>query len=130
MYSKTTRNIKVDVTPYYLSEQSEPMESYHVWAYTVQLENIGEETVQLLNRYWHITDANGAVQEVRGSGVVGEQPVLEPGETYQYTSGTSLDTASGIMNGNYEVTTMDGEEFTIEIPAFSLDSPEQVSRPN
>lgn len=130
MYTKTTRQIKVTVIPTFLAEQSDAEESHYVWAYTIQLENLGGETVQLLNRYWHITDAKGSVQEVRGPGVIGEQPVLEPGDTYQYTSGAALKTPSGIMEGNYEMTTNGGETFLIDIPAFSLDSPEQVSRPN
>lgn len=130
MYTKTTRHIQVTVVPAYLADQSSPAESRYVWAYTIQLENMGEETVQLINRYWHITDATGGVQEVRGPGVVGEQPVLEPGDTFQYTSGAALTTNSGIMVGSYEMMTEDNEVFLIDIPAFSLDSPEQVKRPN
>lgn len=129
MYTATTHEIKVTVTPHYLEEQSDPGDHHYVWAYTIQMENMGEQTVQLLNRYWHITDANGGVQEVRGSGVVGEQPVLQPGDSYQYTSGAALRTSSGIMVGNYEMEA-EGERFTIDIPAFSLDSPDQVKRPN
>jgi ApaG protein len=91
----------------------------------VKIENIGEATVQLINRYWRITDANGQIQEVRGSGVVGEQPVLDPGESFEYTSGTPLGTPSGIMVGTYEMETQNGERFDVEIPAFSLDSPHQ-----
>ncbi|MFO0388871.1 MAG: Co2+/Mg2+ efflux protein ApaG [Alphaproteobacteria bacterium] len=130
MYVQTTRLIKVMVTPAYLKEQSDPLDKQYVWAYTIQLENMGQETVKLINRYWHITDALGAVQEVHGEGVVGEQPVLQPGDVYQYTSGAALHTPSGIMKGHYEMTTMDGEFFNIVIPAFSLDSPEQLKRPN
>lgn len=130
MYTRTTRNIKVTVVPLYLMEQSDPNEHHYVWAYTIQLENFGEETVQLLNRYWHITDAAGRVQEVRGAGVIGEQPVLQPEDTYQYTSGVALTTPSGIMTGHYEMNTADGEIFLIEIPTFSLDSPDQFKRPN
>ena len=130
MYTNTTRNIKVTVQPVYLDEQSDPEDRHYVWAYTIKLENIGEDTVQLLNRYWHITDANGTVQEVRGAGVVGEQPVLQSGDNYQYTSGASLRTPSGIMTGNYEMTTDDGEHFHIDITLFSLDSADQVKRPN
>ncbi len=130
MYISTTRNIKVTANPIYLEEQSLPEDSHFVWAYTIQLENLGVDTVQLINRYWHITDASGHVQEVRGPGVVGEQPVLGPGETYQYTSGAALRTPSGIMMGNYEMQDEEGSSFTIEIPAFSLDSPQQVMRPN
>jgi ApaG protein len=130
MYSKTTRNIKITVIPTYLAEQSDPEEHHYVWAYTIQLDNLGSEKAQLLNRYWHITDAQGAVQEVRGPGVVGEQPKLEPGAQYRYSSGAALKTPSGIMTGNYEMTTDAGERFLIEIPTFSLDSPDQVKRPN
>jgi len=130
MYTKTTRHIKVTVIPAYLDAQSDPAQGNYVWAYTIQLDNLGEETVQLVNRYWRITDAGGAVQEVRGAGVIGEQPVLAPGDTYRYTSGVSLKTPSGIMTGNYEMETDLGDVFTIDIPVFSLDSPEQVKRPN
>ena len=130
MYVKTTRHIKVTVVPAFLADQSDANDYHYVWAYTIQLENLGIETVQLINRYWRITDANGAVQEVRGAGVIGEQPVLKPRTTYQYTSGAALRTPSGIMSGHYEMATATGEHFLIEIPAFSLDSPEQVKRPN
>jgi len=130
MYTNTTKNITVTVSPVYLDEQSDPHEQHYVWAYTIRLENKGDHTVQLLNRYWHITDANGRVQEVRGAGVVGEQPVLQSGDNFQYTSGAALRTPSGIMTGNYEMSTSDGERFLIDIPAFSLDSPDQVRRPN
>ncbi len=130
MYTKTTNAIKVTVIPAYLEHHSEPEENRYVWAYTVQLENHGQEQVQLINRYWHITDAFGRAQEVRGPGVVGEQPVLKPGEIFQYTSGTSLETPSGIMVGSYEMMSEKGSRFQIAIPAFSLDSPFQTSRPN
>lgn len=130
MYVCTTHLIKVTAVPSYLNQQSSPANNHYVWAYTIQIENLGQETVQLLGRYWHITDSSGGVQEVRGAGVVGEQPVLQPGEVYQYSSGAVLTTPSGIMKGHYEMTTVEGEAFTIEIPAFSLDSLEQISRPN
>lgn len=130
MFIRTTRNIKVTVVPVYLEEQSDPEEGHYVWAYTVHLENMSELTVQLVNRHWHITDAHGNVQEVRGSGVVGEQPTLTPGDEYRYTSGAALHTPSGIMRGSYEMVADSGETFWVEIPAFSLDSPEQYSRPN
>lgn len=123
MYRKTTRSIQVTVVPLYLDEQSDPDENRYVWAYQISLENTGHETVQLMTRYWHITDANGKVLEVRGDGVVGEQPVLRAGEQFQYTSGTPLSTSSGIMVGSYQMRTSDGESFDVEIPAFSLDSP-------
>ncbi len=130
MYCQVTHNIKITVSPVYLDIQSDPEEHHYVWAYTVNIENIGEDRVQLINRYWHITDANGAVQEVRGAGVVGEQPVLNQGDVFQYTSGAALRTQSGIMKGAYEMENELQERFLVEIPAFSLDSAEQVKRPN
>ena len=123
MYRKTTRSIEVTVIPLYLDDQSDPDENRYVWAYQVSLENKGHETVQLLTRYWNITDANGKVLEVRGDGVVGEQPVLRPNDIFEYTSGTPLSTPSGIMVGSYQMKTSDGESFDVAIPAFSLDSP-------
>jgi ApaG protein len=129
-YVATTRSIKVQVQPTYLADQSSPEENYYVWAYQVRIENLGMETVQLLNRHWKITDAHGRVQEVRGPGVVGEQPVLGPGESFDYTSACPLSTPSGIMVGSYEMETRDGELFDIAIPAFSLDSPHQPRRLN
>ncbi len=130
MYNRTTGNISVSVTPVFLEDQSEPDENHFVWAYQVRIENRGADTVQLRSRYWHITDANGLVQEVRGAGVVGEQPVLGPGESFEYTSGTPLNTPSGIMVGSYEMQTNAGDLIEVDIPAFSLDSPHQVVRPN
>lgn len=127
MYESTTRNIKVAVRPQYLAEQSKPNDSYFVWAYTIVIENVGEEAVKLRTRYWHITDAAGRVQEVRGEGVVGEQPVIKPGESFQYTSGAPLATPSGFMSGSYQMETDNGQPFEVEIPAFSLDKPAQDS---
>ena len=129
-YVATTRSIKVQVQPTYLDDQSSPDENYYVWAYQVRIENLGVETVQLLNRHWTITDAQGRVQEVRGPGVVGEQPVLAPGESFDYTSACPLSTPSGIMAGSYEMETRAGELFDIAIPAFSLDSPHQPRQLN
>lgn len=131
MYIKTTKGIKVTAIPAYLDKQSEPGMNHYVWAYTIRLENLGGRRVQLLSRYWQITDGMGRVQEVRGEGVVGEQPVLEAGGRYEYSSGASLVTPSGIMVGRYRMVDADsGETFEIDIPAFSLDSPYQVVRPN
>ena len=130
MFSKTTRHIKVTARPQFLSEHSEPMDDHYVWSYTISVKNDGDEQVQLLNRHWKITDAKGVTQEVRGPGVIGEQPVLKPGEAFQYTSGTSLNAPSGVMFGEYEMVTTDGERFDVEVPAFSLDSPYQMGRPN
>lgn len=130
MYDKTTRAIHVTVRPTFLEDQSSPDENYYVWAYRVQIENQGSETVQLRDRYWRITDGLGRVQEVRGPGVIGEQPVLKPGERFEYTSGTPLATPSGIMLGTYRMETETGESFEVEIPAFSLDSPHYPMRLN
>ncbi len=130
MYSQTTEGIRVTVRPQYLDAQSAPDEDHYVWAYQVHIENGGETTVQLLNRYWHITDANGRVQEVAGPGVVGEQPTLPPGEAFEYTSGCPLSTPSGIMVGHYEMTDQEGRVFEVAIPAFSLDSPHQAVKLN
>lgn len=130
MYSAVTREIRVQVEPVYLDDQSEPDNAQYVWAYRVQIENEGTETVQLLTRYWHITDGMGRVQEVRGAGVVGEQPVLNPGDSYEYTSGTPLPTPSGIMKGSYQMSTPSGDKFDIEVPAFSLDCPHEARQLN
>ena len=130
MYTATTRKITVTVQPQYLDDRSSPDEDRYMWAYQVRIENCGEDTVQLRSRYWHITDANGRVQEVRGAGVVGEQPVLKPGDSFEYTSGTPLPTPSGIMVGRYQMESERGERFEIEVPAFSLDSPHQAIRLN
>ena len=130
MYTATTHNIRVSVQPVYLTGQSLPKEQHYVWAYTVRIENKGEQTVQLMNRHWHITDGRGAVQQVRGPGVVGVQPTLKPGEVYQYVSGAALHTSSGLMRGAYELHTEGGDRFLVDIPAFSLDSPDQLQRPN
>jgi ApaG protein len=130
MYEETTRSIKVTVKPFYLEDQSSPTDNHYVWAYQVRIENHGPDTVQLRGRYWRITDAMGRIQEVRGPGVVGEQPVLAPGEAFEYTSGTPLPTPSGIMVGAYEMETHGGGKFEVAIPAFSLDSPHQPVRLN
>jgi ApaG protein len=122
MYQAVTRDIHVNVTPRFLPERSSPDNGYFFWAYTIEITNRGTQTVQLKTRHWKITDAHGRLQEVRGPGVVGEQPVLKPGESYEYTSGVPLPTASGFMLGTYGMETTDGENFDIEVPAFSLDS--------
>ena len=130
MYEATTRSIRVTVEPVFLDDQSAPDEDHYVWAYQVKIENDGMEPVQLLNRHWRITDARGQQQEVQGEGVVGEQPTLKPGEAFEYTSGTPLATPSGIMFGSYGMETKTGEQFDIDIPAFSLDSPYQARQLN
>ena len=130
MYSETTRSIRVTVEPTYLEDQSEPDRNHFVWAYRVNIRNEGAETVKLLNRHWRITDSRGRLQEVLGAGVVGEQPTLKPGGTFEYTSGTPLPTPSGIMVGSYEMELATGERFAVRIPAFSLDSPHEARRIN
>lgn len=125
VYEAVTGGIKVAVTPHFLEDQSSPGEDHYVWAYSVRIVNGSERVVRLRNRHWRITDANGVSQEVRGPGVVGEQPVLAPGESFEYTSGTPLATPSGIMVGSYEMEASDGALFDVAVPAFSLDSPHQ-----
>jgi ApaG protein len=120
-YRAVTRNIEVTVAPRFLSERSSPDNGYFFWAYSIEITNQGQETVQLKTRHWRITDANGKLQEVKGAGVVGEQPVLKPGESFEYTSGVPLPTPSGFMVGTYGMVTEAGETFDIDIPAFSLD---------
>ena len=125
-YRASTDNIEVSVRTYYLEDQSDPDHGRWIWAYQVRIENKGRETVQLLRRTWRITDAHGRMQIVQGAGVVGEQPVLEPGDAFEYTSGTPLETSSGFMVGTYHMMrTTSGQEFDVAIPAFSLDSPGQ-----
>jgi len=124
-YRAVTRQIEVRVEPQFLAERSSPENGYYFWAYTITLTNLGRETVQLKRRHWRITDAHGRLQEVRGAGVVGEEPVLKPGENFEYTSGVPLPTASGFMSGTYGMINASGEEFEIEVPAFSLDTPQR-----
>ena len=123
MYTAVSHKIKVTVRPKYLEEQSEPDESRYFWSYTIEIANVGDRIVQLTHRHWQITDANGRREEVRGPGVVGEQPKLKPGDAFSYTSGCPLKTPSGIMVGTYRMVDESGEAFDVAIPAFSLDSP-------
>jgi ApaG protein len=125
MYERSTRNIRVAVQPAFLDDQSDPEEQRFLWSYTVTIENKGSEAVQLLSRYWHITDGRGQVKEVSGEGVVGAQPVIAPGQKFQYTSGCPLPTASGYMSGRYKMRSSNGEAFEAEIPAFLLESPHE-----
>ncbi len=124
MYREITRNIEVTAKPSYLPEQSNPENGRYFWAYTIEIENQGEKTVTLLSRHWVITDGEGKIQEVKGDGVVGEQPSLAPGSSFTYTSGCPLTTPQGIMAGSYLFTTEEGELFPVKIPAFSLDLPQ------
>jgi ApaG protein len=120
-YMANTREIAVGVEPTYLETRSSPDSSQYTWAYRVIIENQGRETVQLLSRHWMITNARGELTEVKGPGVVGEQLVLKPGESFEYTSGAPLNTPSGVMGGAYQMESENGERFDIEIPTFSLD---------
>jgi ApaG protein len=123
MYRAVTNNIQVTVTPSYLPDRSSAEDSRYFWAYKIEIVNLGKTTVQLKTRHWRITDALGKLQEVRGPGVVGEQPVLKPGERFEYTSGVPLTTATGMMIGTFQMVTEGGEQFDVEVPGFSLDSP-------
>ncbi len=128
-FSAVTADLKVTVRVFYLEDQSHPEASHFVWAYRVNITNNSKTTVQLLSRTWRITDAHGSVQHVHGEGVVGEQPVLEPGDSFEYTSGTPLQTPSGFMTGQYHmIRTASREAFDIAIPTFSLDCPHQTYR--
>lgn len=123
MYRATTRSIQVTVKPTFDAERSAPEDGQYFWAYTIEIINLGLDVVQLRSRNWRITDANGHTNIVTGDGVVGKQPVLQPGESFEYTSGCPLPTPSGIMVGHYDMRTDSGEAFEVEIPAFSLDMP-------
>lgn len=128
MYSKTTYGVKVTVKPYFLDDQSSPQESHYVWAYQVNILNNSDITIKLDHRNWIIIDANGKIVNVQGEGVVGEFPTLEPGESFEYTSGTPLKTNNGMMQGFYLMSRENGEQLKIDIPAFSLDSPYNTKR--
>lgn len=124
MYQSKTKGIRVSVEPDFLPEHSEPEDSHFFWSYTVEIINETTDPVQLKSRYWKIIDGNGETSDVRGQGVVGEQPVIDPGESYVYTSGVPLSTSSGFMSGSYQMVTGSGDIMDVEIPAFSLDTPE------
>lgn len=126
MYEQLTRGVRVRVEPQYVEDQSTPDEGYFFWAYTVHISNEGDMPVQLRSRVWRITNALGQTEEVRGPGVVGQTPVIPPGESFTYTSGCPLKTPSGIMVGTYQMAGGKGEVFDVAIPAFSLDSPYSV----
>ena len=130
MYEAVTRGIRISVTPQYLDDQSAPEDSEFFWAYTIEITNETKEAVQLRSRVWHITDGLGNTEEVRGPGVVGEQPVIIPGGSFSYTSGCPLGTPSGIMVGSYQMEGEDGALFDVAIPAFSLDCPFAVRSVN
>ena len=123
MSEAVTRNVRVHVESEFAPGRSSPAENKWFFLYTIRITNEGAETVQLLSRHWIITDAMGEVREIRGPGVVGKQPVLEPGESFEYTSGCDLATPFGTMRGTYQMVTSEREDFEIEIPAFTLTEP-------
>ncbi|WND03613.1 Co2+/Mg2+ efflux protein ApaG [Temperatibacter marinus] len=133
-YEATTHAIRVSVQSFYMNHESDVDRGYYFWGYRVEIANIGSETAQLLNRHWIIIDAKGKKEEVVGAGVIGEQPILAPGERFTYTSGCPLSTPSGFMKGSYEFIWQSGPYensiFQVEIPAFSLDSPYVVNAVN
>ena len=122
-YTEVTKNIRVSVKTNFLSDQSDTENSLWVWSYHILIENNGNNKVQLIDRYWKITDATGIIKEVKGSGVIGEQPTIKPGEFFEYTSGTPLNKSSGFMSGNYRMINENNESFFIGVPVFSLDIP-------
>lgn len=128
MYERVTKGIRVSVKPTFLEGQSDPDDDLYVWSYTVRIHNGTSDNIRLRTRHWLITNAKGLTEEVRGVGVVGEQPLIRPGEKYEYTSGAPLSTPSGMMVGRYGIESAEGELFDIDIPAFSLDSPHERRR--
>ena len=130
LFSLTTGSITVSAQPEYMEFESSPVEGQYVWIYHIKIHNNGNSAIQVMNRYWHITDGKGVVQEVRGPGVVGLQPMIMPGEHFEYTSSVSLNTPSGIMHGEYEIRNADESLMNVQIPVFSLDSTEQLRMPN
>ncbi len=125
LYEQRTKDVIVRVEPEYLADQSSPADSRFIWAYTVEIDNQGAKDLTVTERFWQIADSRGQVQEVRGAGVVGEKPVVRPGEIFRYTSGAPLTAPSGMMRGTYKVEDTDGESYDIDIPTFLLDSPHE-----
>jgi len=123
MFERKTKDVVVRVEPDFLPEQSSPAEGRFIWAYTVEIENQSDTDLQVVERFWQIADSHGMVQEVRGEGVVGEKPVVRPGETFRYTSGAPLSAPSGMMLGTYSMKAPNGDQFAVDIPPFALDSP-------
>ena len=124
MYEAVTHQVKVTVEPTFDPERSDPDERRYFWRYAIEIVNLGDNPVTLMERHWRITDANGRQQEVRGPGVVGEQPTIEPGKSFKYTSGCPLTTPSGLMVGEDRMVDPHGRSFEVSIPAFSLDDPD------
>lgn len=130
LFEQKTGDVIVRVQPDYLHDESSPKDDRYIWAYTVEIENTGTSSLKVVERVWNIADSRGQVQCVRGNGVVGEQPVLQPGEVFRYTSGAPLSAPAGMMHGTYKMTDEDGESFDVFIPVFALDSPAQAEFPN
>ncbi len=129
-YEAVTDGVKIRVRPRFLHDESEPGRSHFMWAYTVEVENGSDRVWTIMRRHWQIVDAAGRLQAVDGDGVIGQTPTLAPGERFSYTSGAPLATPSGIMRGTYDLVGENGEEMVATIPAFSLDSPYDISRPS
>ncbi len=127
---KFKNKIKILVQPTYLEDHSDPSENSYLWAYTVKIKNNGDDTIKLISRHWKIFDSNGSFREVKGKGVVGEQPIIHPVDEFEYTSGTPLKTNSGLMHGSYQMEDFNGESFEVLIPPFSLDVPNDNKRLN
>lgn len=126
LFEQRTKDVVVRVEPEFLAEQSSPSDSRFIWAYTVEIDNQGAEELTVTQRFWQIADSRGQVQEVRGQGVVGEKPIVKPGEVFRYTSGAPLTAPSGMMRGTYTVQGVNsGESYDVDIPAFVLDSPHE-----
>lgn len=127
MNEATTNQIEVNVNTHYMSNQSDPENAQYVFSYTITIQNTGTQAAKLKSRHWIITDANGHVQEVRGEGVVGEQPLLRAGDAYQYSSGAMLETPVGSMQGSYQMVGADGTSFDATIPIFTLSTPNSLN---
>ncbi len=129
-YEASTEGVIVRVRPVFVEEESSPEDEKYLWAYHVEIKNTGERTLQLMTRHWRITDGDGRTQEVVGDGVVGQQPVLRPGASFEYTSGCPLTTPSGLMRGTYTLHDREGDSLVVEIPLFALESPYETRLPN
>jgi len=127
MYECETEGVKISVKPDYLEDQSVPEENRFIWAYTIEIENLSDDQIQLVSRKWVITDSNGHIEHVQGEGVIGEQPFIKPGARFRYTSGAPLRTPSGFMQGSFEMRTEAGECFAARVPDFSLDRPDELN---
>jgi ApaG protein len=125
IFQETTSDITVSVRPEYMDDQSDPDQGHYTWAYHVRIENNGERVIQLLSRHWKIADSLGNCQEIVGDGIVGHQPTLGPGDSFEYSSGTPLAAPSGFMSGSFNMISEDGIRFDIAVPAFALDGPDK-----